>query len=511
MATATRLFSEEDIARIREANPSLFADTAPRTTVAHLPPDLAARLPVNGLETVLARVYVTDTPTHVDTDASRRHSFAEAYLVYLTSNPGGELYIGDDIVHSLEVPGQLFTIPAGVPHGTRGTAGTVRVSLGPFNDAGRPVGVPFESGFTYYDVDQTTILTQVPYPLDTVYTIQDFTAVGGVVPSGKRFLGWSMNMNGSGISYATDDSVKLQVDTNFINFFPVFVTPPSSGSSQTILPTNAILSTANAMVNESAETTAVGGMALVRARRANPAMRFPDYASYLKYQQGVTRVQIRRATAPQRYTMGATVPSPPTIDSIMIADNKQTYNNGSMIISFQAPSNSGGSPILYYSVRAYTSVSGPDILYNIQFSQANENLPFIGISPLSVNIPYTIRMTATNAVGTSEWSAFSDPFVIPGVPTEPQNVTVTPGDGQVTVEFAAPANDGGFPILYYLVKTFIQISNILVEPDVSGSLPSITVTGLDNDTTYYCNIIAVNTNGNGALATTDPFTPFSSP
>jgi hypothetical protein len=472
--------------------------------------DLAARLPLPLTDTptiVPARVYTADTPAHVDADRTGV-PFAAAHLVYLTPSPG-ELYVGNDdtvtTTYSLDTPGHLITIPTGTRHGTRGTGTTTRISIGPFNEAGRAVGCA-SGTLNYYAADRLTILQDQDPCVGIPFTILDFTAVGGSIPVGQRFLGWTNMVDETNIiGYATGDTSVIEYSVTPLDLYPIFVTPPPSGTTFTS-PSIAVLSTANAMVNASAETASVGGLALVRARRDNPSMRFPDHASYLRYQQGIARAQIRRAAGPQRISTAVTVPKPPRINDVIL-EPAATFNNGTALISFSADPDSGGPPILFFTVRAYTSVSGLDILYNIQRSQWNEDVLFIGLSPLSVNIPYTVRMTATNAAGTSAWSAPSNSFTLPGVPTEPLNVVATPGDEEITISFDEPANDGGFLVQYYLAKTFLYVDNTPAAPDVSGSLSSIPVTGLTNGTEYYIKLYAVNQNGPGRSATTEPVIP----
>jgi hypothetical protein len=420
--------------------------------------------------------------------------------VYLTPSPG-ELFIGDE-AHALDTPGQLFTIPAGTPHGTRGTGTTPRISIGPFNEAGRPVGVTPTSGFAYYDANRIDFLQFDSYALNTPYTVRSFSDVGGTLPSGQRFLGWTTSDTGTAVEYAVSDTALLTEGSQNIVFYPVLVTPPSSTQQQTTRPSNAVLSTANAMVNASAETASVAGIALVQARRSNPAMRFPDHASYLRYQQGIARVQIRRAAAPQ--TTGtpviATAPAPPSIISVI--DDGGCYNDGRVQVNFSSPTNTGGSPVLFYTVRAYTSVSGADILYDTQNSSATPET-FVNSYPLSVDIPYTFRISATNAAGTSAWSTFSDSVVIPATPSAPKNVEALPGETAIDVGFGEPDCSGGFPILYYVVKTFLAADDSPVLPDISGTTSPISITGLTNGTYYYFAVYAVNSNGDGRRATTD--------
>jgi len=82
------------------------------------------------------------------------------------------------------------------------------------------------------------------------------------------------------------------------------------------------------------------------------------------------------------------------------------------------------------------------------------------------------------------------------VPTAPQNFAANPGDGKVTLSWAAPSSDGGSPITKYEVSS----DNGSTFTTASSSTGH-TFTGLTNGTAYTFMVRAVNANGNGATAT----------
>ena len=80
-------------------------------------------------------------------------------------------------------------------------------------------------------------------------------------------------------------------------------------------------------------------------------------------------------------------------------------------------------------------------------------------------------------------------------PTVPQNFTATPGNGQVTLAWTAPANDGGSVIIRFEVSSDNGSTWV-----TASSNTGHTFTGLTNGVTYTFRVRAVNSAGNGAEA-----------
>ncbi|MEF3312644.1 S-layer homology domain-containing protein, partial [Paenibacillus sp. GYB004] len=82
--------------------------------------------------------------------------------------------------------------------------------------------------------------------------------------------------------------------------------------------------------------------------------------------------------------------------------------------------------------------------------------------------------------------------VNPGTPAAPTGVQAVAGDGQATLTFTPPTDDGGSAITGY---------EVIVSPGgriVTGASSPITVTGLSNDTSYTFAVRALNSSGEGA-------------
>ena len=79
-------------------------------------------------------------------------------------------------------------------------------------------------------------------------------------------------------------------------------------------------------------------------------------------------------------------------------------------------------------------------------------------------------------------------------PGPPNGLTASPGNGQVTLSWTAPASDGGAAISGYEIYRGTSPGGESSVP-VNGTLvpsTSYTVTGLTNGTTYYFTVAAVN-------------------
>jgi Fibronectin type III domain/FG-GAP repeat len=94
----------------------------------------------------------------------------------------------------------------------------------------------------------------------------------------------------------------------------------------------------------------------------------------------------------------------------------------------------------------------------------------------------------------------------PLAPGEPTNVKAVAGNGQATVTFSPPADNGGSPVTSYQVKAFTSgtVEGVAfyshVSAEVSGTGSPIVVKGLTNATSYYFTVGAINAAGRGLPA-----------
>ncbi|MCH8223489.1 MAG: fibronectin type III domain-containing protein, partial [Chloroflexi bacterium] len=164
-------------------------------------------------------------------------------------------------------------------------------------------------------------------------------------------------------------------------------------------------------------------------------------------------------------------PDPPTSLTAVAGE-------GQAMVSWTAPSDDGGSPITEYTV---TSDPGGRIVATADTSTV--------MTELTNGESYVFTVVATNAVGPSESSSPSNTVVPIRPPDPPTNVEAVAGDGQATVSWTAPSDDGGSPIAEYTVTS---------EPGgliVATADTSTVVTELTNGESYVFTVVATNAAG----------------
>ncbi len=193
-----------------------------------------------------------------------------------------------------------------------------------------------------------------------------------------------------------------------------------------------------------------------------------------------------------------TVPGVPTGVSAVVSSSSDT----SVVVAWSAPVSDGNSAITGYSVSTSPASAGCSTAGALTCTIA-------GLSP---DTTYTVRVVATNAVGSSAQSAGADvttppvvvPPTVPGVPTGVSAVVSSSSDTSVVVAWSAPVSDGNSAITGYSVST----SPASAGCSTAGAL-TCTIAGLSPDTTYTVRVVATNAVGSsaqsaGADVTTPP-------
>jgi predicted RNA-binding protein with TRAM domain len=182
-------------------------------------------------------------------------------------------------------------------------------------------------------------------------------------------------------------------------------------------------------------------------------------------------------------------PSAPSIESI-------TAGNGQLSVSFTAPSSDGGSAITGYE---YSTDNGVTWV-----SAASTSSPIV-ITGLTNGTAYNVKLRAVNAEGEgAASSAVSEtPSGNSSAPSAPLIDEVVAGDGQLSVFFAPPSDDGGSAVTDYEYS----FDNGVTWVSAGSTSSPIVITGLSNGTDYTVMLRAISSAGDGAASTAVAGTP----
>src|SRR5438876_2520202 len=139
------------------------------------------------------------------------------------------------------------------------------------------------------------------------------------------------------------------------------------------------------------------------------------------------------------------LPTPPSAPQ----NPQAVAGDGQVTLTWDPPSNDGGAPILLYTIYRSTSSGEESFLITVPLVTLYIDLA------VSNGVNYFYQVSATNAVGEGPRSseASATPTAPATAPGAPRNLQATPGDGQVTLNWQAPSNDGGSPILLYTIRS----------------------------------------------------------
>ncbi|MFM2151657.1 MAG: hypothetical protein RL199_92 [Pseudomonadota bacterium] len=191
--------------------------------------------------------------------------------------------------------------------------------------------------------------------------------------------------------------------------------------------------------------------------------------------------------------------NPPTDTAVMAIE-------GRVSVSWTAPATTGGSYIASYRVVATPGGRG---CMTVSPGAGTDAPTGCTVSGLTLGTPYSFVVTATNGAGVSAAAAPTGPVqpTLAGLPDAPSGVTVATGAGTATVNWTAPANDGGAPVTQYVVTSSSGRAYTVAAPTAT-----YTFTGLPATNSYTFFVRAVNGMGAGPSASTgSPVTPTPPP
>ncbi len=159
-------------------------------------------------------------------------------------------------------------------------------------------------------------------------------------------------------------------------------------------------------------------------------------------------------------------------------------------VAFSPPANNGGSAITSYRAQCTSPDGAPP-------RAANGTSSPITLTNLTPGKQYRCRVKASNSVGTSGYSAYSNTVTLPAVaPGRPTSVTTTATSStSAEVGFTPPADDGGAVITSYRVQCVSANGGTTRAAD--GASSPITVIKLTAGKAYKCRARATNAAGQG--------------
>ncbi len=201
-------------------------------------------------------------------------------------------------------------------------------------------------------------------------------------------------------------------------------------------------------------------------------------------------------------------PAPPVTAPGAPTGLAATAGDAQVNLSWQAPGSDGGAQITGYNIYEGTSpaVTGKPV--------ASAKGTGVTVKNLANGTTYYFKVTAVNQAGEGPASGAvaATPAAAITQPGSPNGLTASPGSGQVTLSWTAPASDGGTGISGYEIYRGTRPGGESSVP-VNGTpvqSTSYTLTGLTNGTTYYFTVAAVNkANRQGAASGEASATPVS--
>src|SRR6184192_903378 len=197
--------------------------------------------------------------------------------------------------------------------------------------------------------------------------------------------------------------------------------------------------------------------------------------------------------------------SPPSAPQNLAA----TGGNAQVTLTWQAPASNGGSPITNYKIYRGGAPSTETLLTTVGAVTSYTD------TAVTNGVTYYYQVSAVNNVGEGPRSneASATPSAAPpppSPPSAPQNLAATGGNAQVTLTWQAPASNGGSPITNYKIYRGGAPSTETLLTTV-GNVLTYTDSAVTNGVTYYYQVSAVNSPGEGAKSNEASSTPNAPP
>ena len=202
--------------------------------------------------------------------------------------------------------------------------------------------------------------------------------------------------------------------------------------------------------------------------------------------RAVNRVGAGTESSSQSATPTATLAAPDTPTGL-----NATPGNQRVVLNWVQPS--GGAALTHYEYELDGSNT---------WTSTGSTAPTTTVMGLTNGQSYAFRVRAVNSAGASAASGSQSATPTTTEPDAPESLSFTPGDGQVTLRWSPPGNDGGESITHYEYE--MDNSGIWISTESTDTRH--TVMGLTNGQTYVFRVRAVNSLGAG-----DPVTLEATP
>jgi titin len=191
---------------------------------------------------------------------------------------------------------------------------------------------------------------------------------------------------------------------------------------------------------------------------------------------------------------------PPTAPEALALE----VGDGSILVEWTRPNNTGGTDMLGYRVYRGNASDGLALLAQVGVS----NISYID-SPVENGHVYWYTVSAVARAGEGHQAdpVSGTPYGVPGSPTAFEG---NASDRQVVLSWASPAFNGGRPVLAYNVYSGLAADNLSMVASLYNTT-TFTESGLENGTEYFYAVTAVNARGEGALTEVLGLTPEAPP
>ena len=195
-------------------------------------------------------------------------------------------------------------------------------------------------------------------------------------------------------------------------------------------------------------------------------------------------------------------PSPPSAPTNLVA----TGGNAQVALTWQAPASIGGSQITNYRVYRGTTSGGKTLLATLGVVTSYTD------TSVTNGVTYYYQVSAVNSVGEGPRSneATATPSAPAAPPTAPQGLVATGGVGTVTLVWSPPSNNGGSPVTNYRIYRGTSSNGETLLTTIGNVLTYID-TAVTNGVTYYYQVSAVNSAGEGPRSNEASATPSAPP